>query len=142
MLSPLRGWLPVFKFQISLCLICSIFHIEVYNGNKPVYLPVPLCRIMALFRLRARAERHFCLLSIKLNHVVKNRSAFITANKNSAKQFRSQATTNRHQTINKGESSSVMACQVASVRLRGKLPMLKFLELTELLGYKLSLLRT
>lgn len=37
--------------------------------------------------------------------------------------------------------STIVACQIASVRLGGKLPGLKFLELTKLLGYKLSLLR-
>jgi hypothetical protein len=96
MLLSLRGRLPVYIAKSACTLVCNKAREKVEEINGPVYLPVPLCRTAALFWLQARTERHFCLLSIELNHVTKDRTAFITADGSGNKQIGCQAATDRH----------------------------------------------
>jgi hypothetical protein len=48
-LSSLRGRLPVYIAKLACTLVCNKAHEKVEEINKSIYLPVSLCRIVALF---------------------------------------------------------------------------------------------
>lgn len=140
MLLSLYSRLPVYIIKLTYILIYNKAYKEAKKINKFVYLLILFYYIIALFWLEVQTERHFYLLLIELNYIIKDYIVFITTNKSNNKQIRYQTITNQYQTTDIRKSSTIIVYQIAFICLKRKLSWLQLLLFLEFLRYKLSFL--